>query len=148
MAQAAFERVAQIARTPYRAHPDPGRTRPRPPRDKTKPLKISGGSEAEARPAGIHEAIGAPSLKRSKLEDALSDLRWSFNPARSASAHTNVAQVLILMSRDDEARSHLETALGWIGPRGKSTVSWKLALNRKELSISCGVSESLYFATE
>ncbi len=44
-----------------------------------------------------------------------------------------MAQVLILMSRDDEARSHLETALGLDRPPWEIyRILGKLALNQKD----------------
>jgi len=115
------------------------RTLPLPPRDKTKPFKEYQVvlKQKPDRP-GIHEAIGAAQLKRSKLEDALSEFEVELQiQPRSASAHTNVAQVLILMSRDDEARSHLETG-PWAGsaPLEIYRMLGKLALNRKDYRLA------------
>jgi len=124
---------------------------PLPRRDRTKPFKEYQ-MVLKQKPdlPGIHEAIGAAQIKRVKLEDALSEFEAELQiQPRSASAHTSVAQVLILMSRDDEARIHLETALGLDRPPSEIYRMLGEACAESEgLSIGCGVSESLYFATE
>jgi tetratricopeptide (TPR) repeat protein len=137
-AQAAFERVAQIAPDSYRAHQIIANAAvvAERPDDAIKEYR----AVLEQKPdlPGIHEAIGSAHLKRVKLEDALSEFEAELKiEPRSASAHANVAQVLILMSRNDEARSHLDTALRLDRPPLEIyRMLGKLALNRKDYRLA------------
>jgi tetratricopeptide (TPR) repeat protein len=137
-AQAAFERVAQIAPDSYRAHQILANAAAAAERQDEAVKEYQVVLKQKPDLPGIHEAIGAAQLKRSKLEDALSEFEAELQiQPRSASAHTNVAQVLILMSRDDEARSHLETALGLDRPQLEIyRMLGKLALNRKDYRLA------------
>jgi len=137
-AQAAFERVAQIAPDSYRAHQILANAAAAAERQDEAVKEYQMVLKQKPDLPGIHEAIGAAQLKESKLEDALSEFEAELQiQPRSASAHTNVAQVLILMSRDDEARSHLETALGLDRPPLEIfRMLGKLALNRKDYRLA------------
>jgi tetratricopeptide (TPR) repeat protein len=137
-AQAAFERVAQIAPDSYRAHQILANAAAAAERQDEAVKEYQVVLKQKPDLPGIHEAIGAAQLKRVKLEDALSEFEAELQiQPRSASAHTSVAQVLILMSRDDEARSHLETALGLDRPPSEIyRMLGKLALNRKDYRLA------------
>lgn len=133
-AQAAFERVAQIAPDSYRAHQILANAAAAAERQDEAVKEYQVVLKQKPDLPGIHEAIGAAQIKRVKLEDALREFEAELQiQPRSASAHTSVAQVLILMSRDDEARIHLETALGLDRPPSEIyRMLGKLALNRKD----------------
>ncbi|MBS1841577.1 MAG: tetratricopeptide repeat protein, partial [Acidobacteria bacterium] len=133
-AQASFQRVVEIAPDSYRAH-------------QIVADAFAAGEHLEEaieeyqavlkqKPdlPGIHEAIGTAKLKRAKVAEALSEFEAELQiQPNSAGLHTNVAQVLILMGKDDEARKHLETALGLDRPPVEVyLLLGKIDLNRRD----------------
>jgi tetratricopeptide (TPR) repeat protein len=137
-AQTAFERVAQIAPDSYRAHQILANAAAAAEKQDEAVKEYQVVLKQKPDLPGIHEAIGSAHLKRVKLEDALTEFEAELKiQPRSASAHANVAQVLILMNRNDEAHNHLETALGLDRPPLEIyRMLGKLALNRKDYQLA------------
>jgi tetratricopeptide (TPR) repeat protein len=133
-AQAAFQHVVEMAPDSYRAHQIAGDASAAGEKFEEAIEEYQAVLKQKPDLPGIHEAIGTAKLKRGKLDDALSEFEAELQiQPRSAGVHTNVAQVLILMVRDDEARKHLETALGlYRFPPEVYLLLGKLDLNRKD----------------
>lgn len=111
-AEAAFERVAQLAPDSYRAHQIMGDSLTAQQRFEEADEEYRTVLKLNKDVAGVHQAIGINLLRRGKAAEALSEFQAELQiQPQSAAVHMHLAQALLPLGRDNEARKLLNSAL-------------------------------------